>query len=382
MTAITGNMLSVVEIPTCCGTSSATPSPQPTEETTKFHFSLNVSDFERSVAFYSVLFGVAPAKHHHDYAKFELEQPPLVFSLVPNAPSSGGSLSHFGFPVGSTEDVKAAAERLAAAGLEITCQEGTVCGYARQDKVWVADPDRNFWEIYVVHEDVDPETVRSAFDGVAPPPATPLVALAGTPSAQILYEHRVLMPLPDRIPHADGTVDEIRLEGLFNDKFTDAERAKFLVDALRALKPAGKLSVHGLASDGPLTGIPELPGVASLVQRVPQDFELTREVSQAGFESIRITKLPENPIFRHGGVGMREIKLEARKPADSNASAAERIVIYKGPFPAAVDDGGQTFHRGIRTPVSQQTWDRLAAGVAASQFVFLGDPCETACGCG
>lgn len=42
----------------------------------KFHASLNVSDLTRSIAFYTELFGVAPAKVYHDYNKFELEEPP------------------------------------------------------------------------------------------------------------------------------------------------------------------------------------------------------------------------------------------------------------------------------------------------------------------
>ena len=49
-----------------------------------FHLSLNVADLRRSIAFYRVLFGVEPAKCHDDYAKFDLADPPVVFSLVPH----------------------------------------------------------------------------------------------------------------------------------------------------------------------------------------------------------------------------------------------------------------------------------------------------------
>ena len=47
----------------------------------RFHLSLNVADLGRSVAFYRILFGVDPAKLRGDYAKFELDDPPLVLSL-------------------------------------------------------------------------------------------------------------------------------------------------------------------------------------------------------------------------------------------------------------------------------------------------------------
>lgn len=376
MTEILNRELAVVEVPTCCGPKSSAKN----SGETKFHFALNVSSMEQSVAFYRILFGVPPAKHHHDYAKFELSQPPLVFSLVPNPPSSGGSLSHCGFPVESTEDVHAAAARLSAAGLEISCQEGTVCGYARQDKVWVADPDRNFWEIYVVHEDVDPETVRAAFDGVAPTEA-PAIASTEVPDSEVIWEHRVLMPLPDRIPYDDGMVDEVRLVGTFNDELSEADRAKLLAEAIRVLRPGGTLSVHGLVASGPLNGTPQLPGVTALVQRVPLEHEPLREIAKAGFEAVRVTKLPEAPAFRDGALEFRELKLEARKPDPSGDTQQERVVIYKGPFPSAEDDG-QKFLRGQRTPVSQITWNRLTSGAAASQFVFLGAACADRCGCG
>jgi catechol 2,3-dioxygenase-like lactoylglutathione lyase family enzyme len=377
MSNVVGAKLAVVEIPTCCGTP-----PTPPAGETKFHFALNVSNLQRSIDFYRVLFGVPPAKQYGDYAKFELSHPPVVFSLVPNPPGSGGSLSHFGLPVGNSDDVQAAADRLAAAGLEISCQQGTVCGYARQDKVWIADPDRNFWEIYAVHEDVDPETVRASFDGVAPPIESSQPPQQCVEQSAIVWEHRILMPLPDRIPYADGTVEEVRLVGTFNDDLSVAQRAHLLAEARRVLRPGGTLSVHGLVASQPLSELPPLPGVAGLVRRVPLEPEPLREVARAGFASLRVTKLPEAPAFRHGAVEMREIKLEARKPDTTPAESPDRVVLYKGPFANVVDEDGLTFCRGKRTPVTQRTWDQLAAGTAAPQFVFFGEPCADECSCG
>ena len=101
MSAVHSGNLAQVDVPSCC----AAP-PTRAAAGTLFHFSLNVSDIERSVAFYRVLFGAEPAKHFSDYAKFERAQPPLVFSLVPNPPGAGGALSHFGFPVERREEVE------------------------------------------------------------------------------------------------------------------------------------------------------------------------------------------------------------------------------------------------------------------------------------
>src|SRR5262245_53356493 len=119
-----------------------------------FHFSLNVTQLDRATEFYRVLFGVEPAKRHDDYAKFELTDPPVVFSLSPHPLGPGGLLSHLGFRVPTKDDLQRIGQRLAEAGICTQDQNGTVCGYARQDKIWTQDPDGNFWEVYVVEEDI------------------------------------------------------------------------------------------------------------------------------------------------------------------------------------------------------------------------------------
>jgi catechol 2,3-dioxygenase-like lactoylglutathione lyase family enzyme len=63
-------------------------------KTLKPHVSLNVSNLEKSIDFYSRLFGIAPAKIRQGYAKFDVHNPPLNFSLNQSAGSAGGSLSH------------------------------------------------------------------------------------------------------------------------------------------------------------------------------------------------------------------------------------------------------------------------------------------------
>src|SRR5262245_29438517 len=126
------------------------------EPAVTFHLSLNVTDLNRAVEFYRTFFGRPPAKSHDDYAKFELSDPSVVFSLVPHAPGPGCSLSHIGLRMPDEAAVRAYAERLEMAGVCTQAQDGTTCGYAKQNKVWVKDPDGNFWEVYHIEEDVDP----------------------------------------------------------------------------------------------------------------------------------------------------------------------------------------------------------------------------------
>lgn len=118
----------------------------------KPHVSLNVSDIERSVAFYEKAFGVSASKRRPGYAKFDLQAPLLNLTMV-QAPRTGINASHFGVQVASTDDVNEAKARFEQAGLPTFTEENTACCYAVQDKVWIEDPDGNSWEVFVVKAD-------------------------------------------------------------------------------------------------------------------------------------------------------------------------------------------------------------------------------------
>lgn len=118
----------------------------------KPHVSLNVSNIDRSIAFYEKAFGVAVSKRRPGYAKFDLEAPALNLSMV-EAPRTGVNASHFGVQVASSADVEEARRRFESAGLLTAVEENTACCYAVQDKVWVEDPDGNSWEVFVVKAD-------------------------------------------------------------------------------------------------------------------------------------------------------------------------------------------------------------------------------------
>lgn len=120
----------------------------------KPHVSLNVSDVDASVAFYEKAFGVPVTKRRPGYAKFDLAAPMLNLTMY-EAPRSGLNASHFGVQVASTEDVLEAKARFEAAGLSTRTEEDVSCCYAVQDKVWIADPDGNEWEVFVVKRDAD-----------------------------------------------------------------------------------------------------------------------------------------------------------------------------------------------------------------------------------
>jgi catechol 2,3-dioxygenase-like lactoylglutathione lyase family enzyme len=120
----------------------------------KFHASLNVSDLARSVEFYTALLGTGPAKFYPDYAKFEIDNPPLVLSLKPKRACAGGPLNHLGLRLVTVEQLREVQARLRAVGARIGQQDDVKCCYALQTKLWITDPDETLWEVYVLHDDV------------------------------------------------------------------------------------------------------------------------------------------------------------------------------------------------------------------------------------
>ena len=171
--------------------STATSSTAPGAPTTsRVQLALNVSDLEASIAFYSAMFGVEPAKRRPGYANFAVAEPPLKLVLIETTEGqrgtgTAGALNHLGVEVPSVEGVAAARERFAAAGLAAFDENDTSCCYALQDKVWVHDPAGAPWEVYTVKDenpaDARPATASLEILGQAAAPAdVPAVACCST----------------------------------------------------------------------------------------------------------------------------------------------------------------------------------------------------------
>jgi catechol 2,3-dioxygenase-like lactoylglutathione lyase family enzyme len=330
----------------------------------KFHASLNVSDLQRSIAFYRVLLGVEPAKVRADYAKFDLAEPPLVLSLIPGRPATGGHLNHAGLRVRSAEELVEIQHRLEAAGMPTRREDGVECCYARQTKFWITDPDGALWEIYVFHDDIEEH------GDAAPPRVEPIPILQAQTAPARAWEHHLREPVPARIPHDDNSLHVVRLEGSINLTPETEHLAGLFADALRTLRPGAPVYVHGLAGDRASRGPLALPGPAAAVQHVPAASDVADQLVRAGFADIQIEKLSETAYFVVDGNPMRELRIVARKPGYRPKQATHRAV-YLGPMREIVDDFGTVFRRGVPTPVNVHDWQLLAKSAAAGSFLLL-----------
>ncbi len=112
----------------------------------RFHVHLNVDNLEDSIGFYRMLFGVEPSVIESDYAKWMLDDPRLNFAISQRGRAAG--IDHLGLQADDEAGLAALGARLRDADAVTLAEEGTVCCYARSDKLWAEDPQGVRWETF------------------------------------------------------------------------------------------------------------------------------------------------------------------------------------------------------------------------------------------
>jgi catechol 2,3-dioxygenase-like lactoylglutathione lyase family enzyme len=129
-----------------------------------FHVSMYVRDLDAALDRYRRILGIEPAKVRPGYAKFEIADPPVIFSLVVGG--EPGKISHLGIRYQGTGEVASEMARTKREGIDLVQQEGVTCCYAKADKFWVKDEDGMPWEMYTLPSTLKPRrrTIRSCGD--------------------------------------------------------------------------------------------------------------------------------------------------------------------------------------------------------------------------
>ena len=113
----------------------------------RLHVHVGVADLDRSIGFYSILFGAQPAVVKPDYAKWMLDDPRVNFAISAGQHPAKG-IQHLGVQAESTEELGEVYGRLKAAKGPVLEEGRTTCCYAKSEKSWIADPDGVVWEAF------------------------------------------------------------------------------------------------------------------------------------------------------------------------------------------------------------------------------------------
>ena len=118
----------------------------------RFHVHAHVQDLQKSVAFYSQLFGAEPTRLEADYAKWMLDDPRINFAISTRGDEPG--IDHLGFQTDTEEELAELKARAENADMAMRDEGETTCCYARSDKHWLTDPQGIAWEQFHTLADI------------------------------------------------------------------------------------------------------------------------------------------------------------------------------------------------------------------------------------
>ena len=116
----------------------------------RLHVHVGVEDLDRSVAFYSTLFGAEPTVTKGDYAKWMLDDPRVNFAISSGDHAAKG-IEHLGIQVETSDELATVYGRLKAADRPLLDEGATTCCYAKSEKSWTSDPDGVVWEAFLTN---------------------------------------------------------------------------------------------------------------------------------------------------------------------------------------------------------------------------------------
>jgi hypothetical protein len=140
----------------------------------RFHVHVHVADLQKSIGFYTGLFGAEPSVLKHDYAKWMLEDPRLNFAISDH----GRGVGHLGLQVDTEGELVELGQRARPAADRSQEERDTRCCYARSNKLWLHDPQGVVWETFHTLEAIDES-------GAAAPTQASRACGAGEPGEKV-----------------------------------------------------------------------------------------------------------------------------------------------------------------------------------------------------
>jgi catechol 2,3-dioxygenase-like lactoylglutathione lyase family enzyme len=138
----------------------------------RMHLHVGVSDLDRSVAFYTALFGASPTVHHADYAKWMLDDPRVNFAISQGHCAATG-IEHVGIQAETEGELVALTQQLTAADEPTRAEAESRCCYAASSKTWTRDPDGVIWETFHTMDQIHTYGTRPDFTPLTAPATLP-----------------------------------------------------------------------------------------------------------------------------------------------------------------------------------------------------------------
>ena len=135
----------------------------------RLHIHIKTRDLDQSAAFYTALFGQAPAVRKADYAKWLLDDPAANVAVSTHSENVG--VAHVGVSVDKKDDLDAMAARLEKASIPLAPEEAASCCYTRSDKYWTKDPQGAVWELFRTFGESETYGAEPTFEAALENPA-------------------------------------------------------------------------------------------------------------------------------------------------------------------------------------------------------------------
>jgi SAM-dependent methyltransferase len=171
---------------------------------------------------------------------------------------------------------------------------------------------------------------------------------------------------------ADASVDLVVSNCVLN-LVRESDRYQLVDEIFRVLKVGGRIAISDIVSDQSvpeeLKADPEL--WSGCVSGAFEELELLHALEAAGFRGIAIDKWEAEPFAVVEGIEFRSVTLTACKVDAGPGRDANQALIYRGPWKAVEDEGGNRFVRGERTAVSAGGFQTFSDAPYGDEFVLI-----------
>jgi arsenite methyltransferase len=169
---------------------------------------------------------------------------------------------------------------------------------------------------------------------------------------------------------ASGSIDVIVSNCVLN-LVRREDRLQLFAEMFRVLRPGGRASISDIVADQPVPAAlqddPEL--FSGCLSGAFRELEFLQAFVDAGFRDVLIAQWQPQPWQTVAGIEFRSMTVVAHKPTLPEAVERRHEVLYRGPFQRVTIDAGQTFVRGERTLVGEDTLQSIRTGALAGQFL-------------